>query len=169
MYINKKFFERNNLYVGTVYNTKTIEFERKIFCQKTKDNKYEDILYDTPQYNSLYNGKQTYLIEKLVNLEGYLAWLGASQEMSASEFKKVYYSALKNVDKLYKHAGLFEVQRVERGYKSLYAYVRDDSRPRPLSYGYFKDLEQVLELPTKPTHEEMQRSDKTFKKKMFLI
>lgn len=175
MYINKEFFKRNNLYVGAVFNKDSQMFERKIFCQKINDHKYEDILYDAPQYEMLKSGEQSnqkYAIDNLIKLEEYLFWLGVigiNKKMSAAEFKKVYYSALKDLNKLYKHAGLFEVRRVERGYKCLYAYVRDDSRPRPLSYKSFKDLEQVLELPTKPTYEEIQNSDKTFKKKMFLI
>lgn len=174
MKINIQFFskklpliiERDNLYLGQVYNNETKMPERKILCTGWFDCA-EDILFDSPHYSI--NGKKGYTVTQLVTLGTFLKHLGYPEKLSVKDIKQIYKYILSSTKTLHRHCELFGIARVRNGYKGKNTYWPYPHRKQIMDHELFYDLEELISLPTKPSDLEKQNDSCSFQKKLFFI
>lgn len=159
-------FDRENLHLGAVANNESGFLERKILCQRQNDTA-DDILFDSPLYEIGQCNK--YSVVELVSLNNLLKKLEYPRELQIRDIKFLYYFVLSSTRILYQNAELFGARQYDRGYKGARYFGQDPINHGQIPYEDFVSLETTLELSIKPTKEEKQSSDKTFKKKMFFI
>ena len=174
MKINLQFFnkrlpliiERDNLYLGQVYNNDTKMPERKILCLGWIDCP-EDILFVSPNYGI--NGKNGYTVKKMVALGAFLKHLGYPENLRVKDIKQIYKHVLSSTKVLYQHCELFGVARVSNGDKGNPAYLPNLHRPYKISPEAFYKLEELISLPTNPSGLEKQNDTASFQKRLFFI
>jgi len=174
MKINKPFFlrklpltvERDNLYLGEVYNNNTEFSERKILCTSLVDC-VEDVLFEAPHYSL--TEKEGYTVKKTVTLGLLLKYLGYPEKLNARDIRRIYNQILSSTEILHKYYKIFGVVRVREGYMRKYAYWPSLNCSSALGYEDFCKLESLISLPTVPSELEREDERYSFQKRLFFI
>lgn len=165
--LNQKAFKRNNLFLGKVMDP-YLSGQRKILFEMREDKKVEDVLYNSPNYQ-VGESEDYFKVMDEVSLSDFLYYLGYPSELNTTDIKRLYYQVLSSTRTLYKHHEFFGAKKCERGYKCAYVYLKDPNGHGYVPFDSFASLESSILLPTKPSMQEIARSEKTFQKKMFFV
>lgn len=158
--------ERDNLYLGQVYNNETKIPERKILCTGWFDS-IEDVLFEAPHYSI--DGKKGYTVKQLVELGTFLKYLGYPERLRTKDIRKIYNQVLSSTRTLHQYCKIFGVARVSQTGNRRNTYWPFAHLSSIIGHEQFYDLEELISLPTIPSDLEQQNDDYSFRKRLFFI